>query len=173
MDPIPDNGTALILRDADSGTVFGSHYLWNKLASMHNRRSSTSSPGGAQADEGIGIIGFLTALVVASIVFTIQVTLFLMLRNKLARILYVAHAAHTRGSPANVLGIVNPRPTSSPSASAPTLPLQACSRSSRPCSNSGTAKSSKSAASTPTSSSDTSGPCSSSLRPLPSSSSPF
>ncbi|KAF4126665.1 calcium permeable stress-gated cation channel [Geosmithia morbida] len=86
MDMLSDSLVpGLALRDdTESHAVFGSRFLWAKLAALHRR--AASSPGAAQADQGIGIIGFLTALVVAIIVFTVQVTLFLLLRNKLARI---------------------------------------------------------------------------------------
>ncbi|KAK2932118.1 hypothetical protein FoTM2_006575 [Fusarium oxysporum f. sp. vasinfectum] len=40
----------------------------------------------ADTDRGIGIVTFLTALVVAVIIFTVQLVAFLLLRNKLARI---------------------------------------------------------------------------------------
>lgn len=43
----------------------------------------------ADTDRGIGIVTFLTALVVAVVIFTVQLVAFLLLRNKLARILYV------------------------------------------------------------------------------------
>lgn len=46
-----------------------------------------SSPGAAQEDQGIGITSFLTAIVVSIIVFSVQTGLFVLLRNKLARIL--------------------------------------------------------------------------------------
>lgn len=42
-----------------------------------------------QADENIGLVSFLTAVAVAVAIFTVQFTLFLLLRNKLARILSV------------------------------------------------------------------------------------
>lgn len=45
------------------------------------------SPGGAQDEQGIGIVSFLTALATALVIFTVQASLFMLLRNKLARIL--------------------------------------------------------------------------------------
>lgn len=48
-------------------------------------------PGGkAQSSAGIGIVSFLTAIGVALAVFAAQFLLFMLLRNKLARILYVS-----------------------------------------------------------------------------------
>lgn len=47
----------------------------------------TSEPGKAQDSEGIGIVSFLTAVGTAAAIFTVQAILFLLLRNKLARIL--------------------------------------------------------------------------------------
>ncbi|KFA50706.1 hypothetical protein S40293_07836 [Stachybotrys chartarum IBT 40293] len=44
------------------------------------------APGAGQNDEGIGILSFLSALGVALIIFSVQILLFLLLRNKLARI---------------------------------------------------------------------------------------
>jgi calcium permeable stress-gated cation channel len=41
----------------------------------------------AQEDRGIGIVSFLAALAVALVIFGVQTLLFLLLRNKLARIL--------------------------------------------------------------------------------------
>jgi hypothetical protein len=41
----------------------------------------------ADQDRGIGIVSFITALLVAIVVFSIQTGIFLLLRNKLARIL--------------------------------------------------------------------------------------
>lgn len=43
----------------------------------------------ASAKVGIGIVGFITAIGVSIAIFAAQVTLFTLLRNKLARILYV------------------------------------------------------------------------------------
>lgn len=47
------------------------------------------SAGSAQGFQGISLKSFLGALVVAIIVFAVQVAIFLLLRNKLSRILYV------------------------------------------------------------------------------------
>lgn len=46
-----------------------------------------SSPGAAQEDQGIGITSFLTAIVASIIIFSVQTGFFVLLRNKLARIL--------------------------------------------------------------------------------------
>ena len=46
-----------------------------------------TQPGRGQDDQGIGIVSFLTAVGVALAVFAVQLLLFLVLRNKLARIL--------------------------------------------------------------------------------------
>lgn len=55
------------------------------------RRADDPSPGAkAQYSEGIGIVSFLTAIGVALAVFAAQFMLFVLLRNKLARILYVS-----------------------------------------------------------------------------------
>ena len=52
-------------------------------------QTAESQAGSAQKDKGIGIVSFLTAVGVAMAVFAAQILLFLILRNKLARILYV------------------------------------------------------------------------------------
>lgn len=41
-----------------------------------------ASPGAAQDQRGIGLTGFLTALIVAAVLFCVQIGLFLYLRNK-------------------------------------------------------------------------------------------
>jgi hypothetical protein len=51
------------------------------------RAESSKLPGGAQKDQGIGIVSFLTAVSSGSAIFAFQLLLFLLLRNKLARIL--------------------------------------------------------------------------------------
>jgi hypothetical protein len=57
-------------------------------ASLHQRADSDSEgSNAAKKDQGIGIVSFLTAFLVAVIVFSVQTLLFLLLRNKLARIL--------------------------------------------------------------------------------------
>ncbi|KAH7328270.1 hypothetical protein B0I35DRAFT_417041 [Stachybotrys elegans] len=68
-------------------------------------------PGAAQDDEGIGIIGFLSALGVAAIVFAVQIILFLLLRNKLARIFkpktyLVPERERTEPPPVNVFSLL-------------------------------------------------------------------
>lgn len=50
-------------------------------------RRSENSPGSAQEEQGIGIVSFFTAFAVALIIFAVQTLFFLLLRNKLARIL--------------------------------------------------------------------------------------
>lgn len=51
------------------------------------RRDEATGQGEAQESNGISLVAFLTALATALIVFGIQAGLFLLLRNKLARIL--------------------------------------------------------------------------------------
>lgn len=58
---------------------------WLAVRNLDSREEST--PGAAQDEQGIGIVSFLAAFLVAVIVFAIQATLFMLLRNKLARIL--------------------------------------------------------------------------------------
>lgn len=53
--------------------------------SVHRRADDPRNA--ADQDRGIGIVSFLTALLVAIVVFSIQAGIFLLLRNKLARIL--------------------------------------------------------------------------------------
>ncbi|KAF5002217.1 hypothetical protein FGRMN_523 [Fusarium graminum] len=65
-------------------------------ATTSNEPTKTSSGGGlgitptqtsaADKDKGIGIVSFLTAVAVAMAIFAVQILLFLLLRNKLARI---------------------------------------------------------------------------------------
>jgi calcium permeable stress-gated cation channel len=50
--------------------------------------NTEGSDGSAQEDQGMGIISFMTAVGVAVAIFAAQFLLFLLLRNKLARILY-------------------------------------------------------------------------------------
>ena len=52
------------------------------------QRRDDATPQDASAKKGIGIISFLTAFVAALIIFTVQISVFVLLRNKLARILY-------------------------------------------------------------------------------------
>ncbi|KAL7915998.1 hypothetical protein GGI35DRAFT_473313 [Trichoderma velutinum] len=49
-------------------------------------RRDTQSAGDGQKSEGIGIVSFLTALLVSVIIFFVQLLLFVLLRNKLARV---------------------------------------------------------------------------------------
>lgn len=51
------------------------------------RRAEEDPANAANKDRGIGIVSFLTALLVAIIIFAVQTGVFLLLRNKLARIL--------------------------------------------------------------------------------------
>lgn len=53
---------------------------------LHSRASG-SGAGAGQRDTGLGIVGFLTAVGVSLAIFVVQFTLFLLLRNRLARIL--------------------------------------------------------------------------------------
>lgn len=57
------------------------------LSSLTRRQSEGSAGDKASSSQGIGIVSFLTALVVAIIIFSVQTGFFLLLRNKLARIL--------------------------------------------------------------------------------------
>ncbi|KAL6862705.1 hypothetical protein ACO1O0_002942 [Amphichorda felina] len=72
-------GPALVPRGASWETP-----VWLDARSLYARAEST--PGAAQEEQGIGIVSFLAAFVVAVIIFAIQATLFMLLRNKLARI---------------------------------------------------------------------------------------
>jgi calcium permeable stress-gated cation channel len=49
--------------------------------------TTTDTAGSAQTSEGITLVAFVTALIASLIVFGVQLGLFLLLRNKLARIL--------------------------------------------------------------------------------------
>ena len=51
------------------------------------RAEGSRQPGGAQNDQGIGVVSFLTALGSGSALFILQFLLFLTLRNHLSRIL--------------------------------------------------------------------------------------
>ncbi|KAI9171094.1 hypothetical protein HJFPF1_00574 [Paramyrothecium foliicola] len=77
--------------------------------------SSTGIPeggsGAAQDDQGIGIVSFLTALGVAVAIFTAQILIFLLLRNKLARIFkpktyLVPERERTEPPPTNPLALI-------------------------------------------------------------------
>jgi calcium permeable stress-gated cation channel len=50
--------------------------------------TATTTPGAAQTSSGITLVAFLTALATSLVVFGVQMFFFLLLRNKLARILY-------------------------------------------------------------------------------------
>ncbi|RSL45832.1 hypothetical protein CEP54_014119 [Fusarium duplospermum] len=52
--------------------------------SLFAKAESSKLPGGAQKDQGIGIVSFLTAVSSGSAIFAFQLLLFLLLRNKLA-----------------------------------------------------------------------------------------
>lgn len=54
----------------------------------------TSDPIGAgQSSQGISLVAFISALAVSLIIFGVQILAFLLLKNKLARILYVVESA--------------------------------------------------------------------------------
>jgi hypothetical protein len=55
--------------------------------------------GSAQTATGISLVAFLSALATSLVVFGVQISLFLLLRNKLARILYVSPISHVVTSP--------------------------------------------------------------------------
>ena len=59
--------------------------------SILSRRNETDAPSKAQGQSGIGIVTFITSIATALIIFGIQMSLFALLRNKLARILYFPH----------------------------------------------------------------------------------
>lgn len=50
-------------------------------------RRDTQAAGDGQKSEGIGIVSFLTAILVSVIIFFVQLLVFVILRNKLARVL--------------------------------------------------------------------------------------
>jgi hypothetical protein len=56
---------------------------------LTRRADEATGEGAAQESNGISLLAFLTALAAALIVFGVQTGLFLLLRNKLARILCV------------------------------------------------------------------------------------
>lgn len=76
--------------------------------------------GSAQRGEGIGVISFLTAVSSASAVFVIQLTIFVILRNKLARILSV-YTPHSAWTPPLTFCLASQRHTWYPSGSELTL----------------------------------------------------
>jgi hypothetical protein len=51
------------------------------------RGEGSRQPGGAQVDQGIGVSSFIAALSSGFAIFMLQLLLFLLLRNKLGRIL--------------------------------------------------------------------------------------
>lgn len=57
------------------------------MATASLARRATQEAGDGQKSEGIGIASFLTAILVSVIIFFVQLLLFVLLRNKLARIL--------------------------------------------------------------------------------------
>jgi hypothetical protein len=75
--------------------------------------TSSSTLGTGQSSQGISLVAFLTALSTSLVIFGIQMFAFILLKDKLARILYVA--AHTYDpsqlkSLANMNDAVNRRP---------------------------------------------------------------
>lgn len=50
--------------------------------------TTTGTFGGGQAQEGISLVAFITALATSLVIFGIQMLAFILLKNKLARILY-------------------------------------------------------------------------------------
>jgi hypothetical protein len=65
--------------------VEDARWLLRRVLSLATRQNDESQE--AQEDRGIGIVSFLAALAVALVIFGVQTLLFLLLRNKLARIL--------------------------------------------------------------------------------------
>lgn len=57
------------------------------LARRDNSQGNSQGAGNGQKSAGIGLVSFLTAILVSVIIFFVQLLLFLLLRNKLARIL--------------------------------------------------------------------------------------
>lgn len=57
---------------------------------LSKRADDNDGPTTAQERSGIGIITFVTSIATALIIFAVQISLFALLRNKLARILYVS-----------------------------------------------------------------------------------
>lgn len=72
-----------------SETLSGSETLSTEATKTSSGRVgiTPSQNSAANKDRGIGIVSFLTAVAVAMVVFAVQILLFLLLRNKLARIL--------------------------------------------------------------------------------------
>lgn len=97
------SSSATLLTDASSPTL------------VNNKQA-----GSAQRGEGIGVISFLTAVSSASAVFVIQLTIFVILRNKLARILSV-YTPYRAWIPPLTLSPASQRHTWYPSGSEATL----------------------------------------------------
>ncbi|KAM4056957.1 calcium-dependent channel, putative phosphate domain-containing protein [Hirsutella rhossiliensis] len=81
------------------------------MATLIRRADDPSPAGKAQSSEGIGIVSFLTAIGVALAVFAAQFFLFILLRNKLARIFkprtyLVPERERTEPPPSNILAMV-------------------------------------------------------------------
>ena len=60
-------------------------------ASAATSSASSEGPGSGQDLTGISLVAFVTALAASLVVFGIQMGFFLLLRNKLVRILCVPH----------------------------------------------------------------------------------
>ncbi len=61
----------------------------HSLNMLSGRDDSTSTK--VQKQSGIGLVTFVTSIATALIIFGVQIALFALLRNKLARILYASH----------------------------------------------------------------------------------
>lgn len=59
------------------------------MATLVSRADDSSPAAKARNSVGIGIVSFLAAIAAAAIVFAVQFLLFVLLRNRLARILCV------------------------------------------------------------------------------------
>ncbi|KAI5463403.1 hypothetical protein BGZ63DRAFT_402716 [Mariannaea sp. PMI_226] len=86
-----------------------SHTTQQPASSTATSKASTNDP--SKQDRGIGIVSFLTALAVALVVFAVQILLFLLLRNKLARIFkpktyLVPERERTEPPPRGVMGML-------------------------------------------------------------------
>ena len=66
------------------------------VTSAASSATTSSTLGMGQAQQGISLVAFLTALASSLVIFGIQMFAFILLKDKLARILYVA--AHTDDS---------------------------------------------------------------------------
>lgn len=80
--PQPSEDSPLLPRSPLAGVLVAVNHGLGKLDPR-----AESSPGAAQEDQGIGITSFLTAIVASIIIFSVQTGFFVLLRNKLARIL--------------------------------------------------------------------------------------